>query len=170
MVILLSLQSCAPHLNLEQFIFTICMNFFSCDPYLIKQARLCEELNNARDPNNKNTHNDILAKVLCGMNKPSSLRHYGLLPVDPPKARKLDRAKPTGKDKANIIAEARRLADEETKPLREKMEEMEKRHEEMVEEMNRMRSTMKAVHQLVLARDDLRAVLSGFFGGLAGED
>ncbi|KAF3336745.1 Plant transposase (Ptta/En/Spm family) [Carex littledalei] len=133
-------------------------------------ARLREELNNAQVPNNKNTQNDIFAKVLCEMNKPSSLRHYGLLPVDPPKARKLDRAKPTGKEKANIIAEARRLADEETKPLREKMEDMEKRHEEMVEEMNRMRSTMKAVHQLVLAQDNPRTVLLGFFGGHAGED
>lgn len=102
------------------------------------------------------------------MNTPSSVRCCGLLPQDPRYGCKLDQTEPSSEEKARIIAEVRRLADEETKPMRAKMDEMAKRHEEMVEEMNRMRSTMMAMHQLVSAQDNTGSVLPGFFDRNAG--
>ncbi|XP_078176340.1 uncharacterized protein LOC144569743 isoform X2 [Carex rostrata] len=131
-------------------------------------SRLREELKKAQESNSTDTHDDILAKVLHEMDNPSLVGGYGLLPS---KAVLLDVKEPSGPssdEKARIIAEARRLADEETKPVRVKMEEMEKRHEEMarrhkemMEEMDRMRSTMMAMQQSVSAQDNTGPVLLG---------
>ena len=64
----------------------------------------------------------------------------------------------------------KQLADEATKPIREKMEEVIKRHKEMVEKMKEKVEEMKAMHQLLLAQDNRRAVHPAVIGGHAGED
>ncbi|KAF3325765.1 Plant transposase (Ptta/En/Spm family) [Carex littledalei] len=132
-------------------------------------ARLREELKKAQESNNTDTHDDILAKVLHEMDNPGLAGGYGLLPSKAVLLGVKEPSGPSSDEKARIIAEARRLADEETKPVREKMEEMEKRHEEMakrhkemMEEMDRMRSTMMAMQQSVSAQDNTGPVLLGF--------
>lgn len=135
----------------------------------MKQARLREELKKAQESNSTDTHDDILAKVLHEMDNPGLAGGYGLLPSKAVVLGVKEPSGPSSDEKARIIAEARRLADEETKPVRVKMEEMEKRHEEMakrhkemMEEMDHMRSTMMAMQQSVSAQDNTGPVLLGF--------
>lgn len=50
------------------------------------------------------------------------------------------------------------------------MEEMTKHYKEMVEKMKEKVEEMKAMHQLLLAQDNMRAVHPAVIGGHAGED
>jgi DNA repair exonuclease SbcCD ATPase subunit len=123
---------------------------FNCDlqifPY--EQARLREELKEEEPSKNTNPRNDILAKVL-GKNKGSCTLTYGLLPDKP---YSWSSGGPSNEEKERIVAEARRLADEEAKPLREKIDAMEKRHKEMEEEMERMRNTIAHMQNMFSAQ------------------
>lgn len=142
---------------------------------LLKQARLREELKKAQESKSTETHDDILAKVLHGMENTSLACGYGLLPSKSVSSGVKEPSGPSSKEKDRIISEARRLADEKTKPMREQMEEMEKRHKEMerrhremVQEIDRMRSTMIAMRRSVSDKDNTEPVLLGFFGGSTG--
>lgn len=107
-----------------------------------------EELKQEEQSNNTNPQNDILAKVL-GKNKGSYVLTYGLLPNKPDS---WSSGGPSNEEKERIVAEARRLADDEAKPLREKINAMEKRHKEMEEEMERMRNTIAHMHNMFSAQ------------------
>lgn len=50
------------------------------------------------------------------------------------------------------------------------MEEMTKHYKEMVEKMKEKVEEMKAMHQLLLAQDNMRAVHPAVIGAHAGED
>ncbi|KAJ3693487.1 hypothetical protein LUZ60_008967 [Juncus effusus] len=119
-------------------------------------ARLREELAKASTSpsSSKTLKNDILAKVL---GKEKRITTYGLLPTRPDNWS----PPPDPEERARIVREAKKLADEQAKPMKEQMEAMERRHKEMEMEMQVMRQAMLAMSGMVPP---------GFGGSVQGGD
>jgi polyhydroxyalkanoate synthesis regulator phasin len=123
---------------------------------------LQEELKKGEESSDRKPHNDLLANVLGG-NDRKYVRTFGPLPL---KMYSLDSSERKSKVEKKIVADSMLPKSEPPDLMKDKMKEMEKRHKDMEEEMNRMRSTMMAMQQFISTQqhlsDQMSSVPPGF--------